>query len=69
MSQINIDRIKNSTDLIKVIEAHGWVLQRTKGSHHTFKKEGVRGLVTIPHPKKDMSIGIIKAILKGAGVI
>lgn len=69
MKKINVEGIKNSTDLIKVIEAHGWVLHRTKGSHHTFKKEGVRGIITIPHPKKDLPIGITKAILKGAGVI
>lgn len=49
-----------SSELIKLLEADGWVLVRVKGSHHHFKKEGVPHLITISHPTKDLSIGQIK---------
>ena len=54
-----------SSSLIKLIEKEGWELVRTKGSHHHFKHKGI---VTIPHPKKDIPIGTVNAILKQAGL-
>lgn len=44
-----------SRELIALIEADGWVLVRTKGSHHQFKKEGVPWLITVSHPEKEVS--------------
>ncbi|WP_246136847.1 type II toxin-antitoxin system HicA family toxin [Gillisia hiemivivida] len=37
---------------------------RTKGSHHHFKHPTQKGLVTIPHSKKDVSRGTVKSILR-----
>lgn len=51
-----------------MIEADGWQLVRTKGSHHHFKHETKPGIVTIPHPKKDVPLGTVKSILKQAGL-
>ena len=56
----------NSSDLIKVLTRGGWVHSRTKGSHHQFAKDGMTG--TVPHPKKDLGVGLVKAILKQAGI-
>lgn len=58
----------NSLDLIKIIKADGWYEVRTKGSHHHFKHHQKAGLVTIPHPKKDLPMGTVKKILKQAGL-
>lgn len=58
----------NSKELIKMIEADGWQLVRAKGSHHHFKHPTKPGLVTVPHPKRTMAIGIIANILKQAGL-
>ncbi len=58
----------NSRDLIKRLEADGWYLVRITGSHHHFKHSDKKGIVTIPHPKKDLTIGTVKSILKQAGV-
>lgn len=44
-----------SSELIKLLEADGWVLVRIVGSHHHFKKDGVPQLITISHPEKDVS--------------
>ncbi|MRA12500.1 type II toxin-antitoxin system HicA family toxin [Acinetobacter nosocomialis] len=57
-----------SLDLIKMIEADGWYEVRVSGSHHHFKHPNKRGLVTIPHPKKDLPSGTVKSILKQAGL-
>lgn len=44
-----------SRELIALIEADGWKLVRTKGSHHQLKKEGVPWLITVSHPEKQVS--------------
>lgn len=57
-----------SLDLIKMIEADGWYEVRVSGSHHHFKHPTKKGLVTIPHPKKDLPNGTVKSIMKQAGL-
>ncbi|MDV7555686.1 type II toxin-antitoxin system HicA family toxin [Acinetobacter baumannii] len=57
-----------SLDLIKRIEADGWYEVRVTGSHHHFKHPSKKGLVTVPHPKKDLPNGTVKSILKQAGL-
>lgn len=42
--------------------------RRARGSHHQFKHPERPGRVTIPHPKKDLPIGTVSAILKQAGL-
>ncbi|MBV4553358.1 type II toxin-antitoxin system HicA family toxin [Pseudomonas sp. SWRI102] len=44
----------NSRFLIGQIVADGWYLVRIRGSHHHFKHPTKPGLVTVPHPKKDL---------------
>lgn len=39
------------------LEREGWKLSRTKGSHHQFKHAKTPGIVTVPHPKKDLPRG------------
>lgn len=58
----------NSKELVKLIEDDGWVLVRVNGSHHHFKHPEKDGLVTIPHPKKDLPKGTVRSILKQAGL-
>ena len=54
--------------LMKLIEEEGWQLARIKGSNHHYKHPIRSGLVTVPHPKKDIPIGTVKSILKQAGI-
>jgi predicted RNA binding protein YcfA (HicA-like mRNA interferase family) len=53
-----------SSDLIREVEDAGWELKRISGSHHIFKHPSKRELITIPHPTKDVSIGVVKDTLK-----
>ena len=54
--------------LMKFIKEEGWQLVRIRGSHHHYKHPSRSGLVTVPHPKKDIPIGTVKSILKQAGI-
>jgi len=58
----------DSKTIIKQLEDDGWLQVRVKGSHHHFKHPVKPGLVTIPHPKKDLPIGTVRNILKSAGL-
>lgn len=54
--------------MIRLLEADGWVLAHVKGSHHQFKHPSKPSKVTVPHPKKDLSIGTLKSIEKQSGL-
>ncbi len=56
-------------DAIKMIEADGWVLVRTRGSHRHFKHAIKPGLVTIAgQPGVDIPRGTLNSIFKQAGL-
>lgn len=57
--------IASSRDLIKALKKDGFELVAVKGSHHKFRK-GSR-VLTVPHPKKDLPLGTVRAIYKAAG--
>ena len=57
-----------SAEVIRLLEADGWCLVRSKGSHWHFKHPSKRGLVTVPHPKKDLPTGTLKSIEKQSGL-
>ncbi|HCI5315764.1 type II toxin-antitoxin system HicA family toxin [Klebsiella pneumoniae] len=50
----------SSAELIKKLIADGWVKQRQTGSHVTLTKPGIEKIITIPHPRKDSSKGIVR---------
>jgi predicted RNA binding protein YcfA (HicA-like mRNA interferase family) len=58
----------DSATVVKLIQSDGWRLVRTSGSHHHFRHAFKSGLVTVPHPKKDLPPGTLNSILKQAGV-
>ncbi|UCV02316.1 type II toxin-antitoxin system HicA family toxin [Dechloromonas denitrificans] len=58
----------NSQKLIRMLEDDGWRQARVAGSHHHFKHPTKPGLVTVPHPKKDLPVGTVNSILKQAGL-
>ncbi|CDL82341.1 type II toxin-antitoxin system HicA family toxin [Xenorhabdus szentirmaii] len=50
----------SSAELIKRLIADGWIKARQDGSHVTLTKSGVMKIITVPHPRKDASKGIIR---------
>lgn len=56
-------------DAIRCLEADGWYLARTKGSHRQYKHEHKQGLVTIAgKPQDDLAPGTWNSVLKQAGL-
>ncbi|WP_460338414.1 type II toxin-antitoxin system HicA family toxin [Actinoallomurus acanthiterrae] len=56
-------------EIIKLIEADGWVMVRMSGSHRQFKHQSKPGLVTIAgKPSATLPPGTEQSILKQAGV-
>ena len=43
-------------------------LDRVNGSQHVYKHPERRGIVVVPHPKKDLGLGLVEAIRKQAGI-
>ncbi len=56
----------NSADIIKQLEKAGWVLRSVKGSHHIYTHPEHGGHISVPHPKRDMGIGLVHKLLKQA---
>jgi predicted RNA binding protein YcfA (HicA-like mRNA interferase family) len=56
-------------EIIKVLEANGWFLDRIKGSHHIYKNDELKKSVPIPvHGKKELGKGLFFKILKQCGI-
>lgn len=58
----------NSKELISKLEKDGWTLRGSKGSHHIFIHPIKTGHISVPHPKKDLGIGLVQKLLKQAGL-
>ena len=56
-------------EAIRLIEADGWYLVATKGSHRQFKHPSKSGRVTIAgKPSDDLAPGTLNSVLKQAGL-
>jgi predicted RNA binding protein YcfA (HicA-like mRNA interferase family) len=54
-------------EVIKILEADGWYLARTKGSHRQFKHTDKAGTVTVSGKSSvDVPIGTLKSIWRQA---
>lgn len=58
--------LTNSRDIKRRLEQEGWLLERVTGSHHVFKHPATKASVVLPHPKKDLGRGLVRAIYKQA---
>lgn len=58
----------NSRDVIRKLKDDGWELKRITGSHHHFMHPTKPGIVTVPHPKRDIPMGTLRSIERQAGL-
>lgn len=58
----------NSSLVLKELRLRGWILIRTKGSHHILRSPESGNIVVVPHPKRDLPIGTVKAIERATGL-
>jgi predicted RNA binding protein YcfA (HicA-like mRNA interferase family) len=59
-------KIYSSREVIQWLKEDGWYQVRVTGSHYHFKHTEKSGVVTIPHPKKQMGKGLLNSVLKQA---
>jgi len=57
-------------EVISCIEADGWMLVRTRGSHRQYRHPAKPGLVTVAGKlSKELPVGLQRSILKQAGLL
>ncbi len=67
ISTVQISNRMKVREVIKRLEADGWYLARTKGSHRQFKHPDKSGTVTVAgKPNVDVPIGTLKNIWRQA---
>ncbi|MDP1561821.1 MAG: type II toxin-antitoxin system HicA family toxin [Pirellulaceae bacterium] len=56
-------------EVLRIIEADGWIMVAQKGSHRQYKHPTKPRRVTIAgHPKDDIAPGTLNSILRQAGL-
>lgn len=55
-------------ELIKILKAEGWYIDRIQGSHYILKHPNKPGRPVIPYHNKDLKPGILDSILKQTGL-
>ncbi|MDP1736890.1 MAG: type II toxin-antitoxin system HicA family toxin [Caulobacter sp.] len=58
----------SSREILVLLVADGWRIDRQKGSHVHLKHPVRPGLVTVPHPRRDLPAGTLKSIERQSGV-
>jgi predicted RNA binding protein YcfA (HicA-like mRNA interferase family) len=55
------------SEVLRLLQADGWYLEATRGSHRQFKHPTKSGRVTVPgKPSDDVAPGTLNSILKQA---
>ena len=57
----------NSTKLIKRLKKDGWLEVCVEGSHHVFQHPDKAGTISLTHPRKDVSKGLVRMVYRVAG--
>jgi len=58
----------NSKELISMLEKDGWAGRGDRRTHHVLTQLHKPGHLSVPHPKKDLGIGLVNKLLKQAGL-
>jgi predicted RNA binding protein YcfA (HicA-like mRNA interferase family) len=59
--------LRDSRAIIQRLKQEGYELLSVAGSHHKFIHRKLRRRVIVPHPKRDLPLGTVRAIYKDAG--
>lgn len=58
----------SSREVFRILADNGWYEVRCTGDHHQFVHPSKPGLVTVPHPKKDIPKRTLISIGKQSGI-
>lgn len=57
----------SSSEVIRVLEQHGFGLVTQRGSHSKYRNAAGR-IAVVPHPKKELPIGTTRSIIRQSGL-
>jgi predicted RNA binding protein YcfA (HicA-like mRNA interferase family) len=56
-------------EFARLLESHGWSLQRISGSHHIYAKAGSSVRISVPiHGNATLKVGLLRHLMKLAGL-
>ena len=56
-------------EFARLLESHGWSLQRINGSHHIYAKAGSSVRISVPiHGNASLKVGLLRHLTKLAGL-
>ena len=58
----------SSREIKAILEANGWYVVSIEGDHWQFKHSTIKGKITLTHPVKDVSIWVLRDIMKKSGL-
>jgi len=61
-------RIMDSREIIRQLRLAGWVYRNARGLQHIYVHPPKPGHISVPHPKKDLGIGLVAKLLTQAGL-
>jgi predicted RNA binding protein YcfA (HicA-like mRNA interferase family) len=57
-------------EFARMLESHGWSLQRINGSHHIYGKAGSPIRISVPiHGNESLKVGLQRHLMKLAGLL
>jgi predicted RNA binding protein YcfA (HicA-like mRNA interferase family) len=57
------------SEILRMLQADGWILVATRGSHRQYKHSAKPGRVTVPgKPSDDVAPGTLNSIMKQSGL-
>lgn len=59
----------SSREVIEILEANGWKLKNVRGDHYMYEHTESNKKVPIPHPRKNIPVGTLKAISRQTGIV
>lgn len=60
-------RSRSSAEIVRALEAHGFVRVGQKGSHLKLRNAAGKTVI-VPHPRKDMPPGTLRSIERQSGI-
>ena len=62
-------RVVSGKRLCKVLEKHGWRLERVHGAHHIYARPDNPAILTVPvHGNRDLKRGTLRQVMRDAGL-
>lgn len=54
--------LRDSRDIVARLRQEGFEQVSVRGSHHKYVHKGLRRMVIVPHPRKDIPPGTVRSI-------